>query len=273
MMKRYSILIAIALAAIGAGQIKADVIDLTNPIDDAHNKGYITYNENTEDEYLAWFYWVDAASTGSGVIDSFVQINQSNSTYVQGYNSDYRSNKDPIGPEFDETKSGTFNHSLLLTSIPTLTINNILYREFLLDINERNSNEQEAFLSLDKIEIYQSNDNELHSYASWEDPIFSLDVPGNDSYIWLDYAENHGSGSGDMFLYVPNSLFDTDLTYVYLYSAFGENYENSGGFEEWAVRIGGDTPPPPPPPVPVPGAALLGMIGIFMAGKKLRKYA
>ena len=263
----YIILIALGLLVLISGQLKADLVqyDLTNPTNDP---------ELQIDN--AWFYWVDASSTGSGVIDSFIQIN-TNNPIEQGYNSDYRSNKAPKGPEFDETNSKTFNHSLLLSAVPIVDLaddgTNILYREFLLDINQKNS-EGDSLLSLDKIEIYLSNDKELHSYATgWGSPIYSLDTANHDNYILLDYALNHGSGSGDMLMYIPNDLF-VGADYVYLYSMFGQNNINNGGFEEWAVRLGdGEIPPPPPPPVPVPGAVVLGMLGLLVAGKKLRKYA
>jgi hypothetical protein len=69
---------------------------------------------------------------------------------------------------------------------------------------------------------------------------------------------NSGSGSGDVKLYVMNDLFRAGQ-YVYLYSRFGENYANSGGYEEWAVRKGVE--PPPPPPIPAPSAVLLVLLG------------
>ena len=101
--------------------------------------------------------------------------------------------------------------------------------------------------------------------------IYDLDA-GEDSYVLLNYKLNHGSGSGDMFAYVPDDLF-VGGSYVYLYSMFGVNNANTADFEEWSIRLAGGDTPPTPPPVPVPGAVVLGMFGLFMAGKKLRKYA
>ncbi len=51
--------------------------------------------------------------------------------------------------------------------------------------------------------------------------------------------------------------------YVLLYSHFGTppgTYANTDGFEEWTV-------------VPVPGAVILGMLGMSVAGWRLRRFA
>jgi hypothetical protein len=261
-MNKYKKIITIlAVLAVFTSISSAEMIDLTNPT-----------VLDKDDLNGAWFYWVDASSTGSGVIDPFVRINTNNEV-EQGYNSDYRSNKDPKFPEFDENSSPTFTHSLLLSSVPVVDLEddgtNILYREFLLDINQKNS-EGDSLLSLDRVEIYLYSDGNRHDYVGgWGDPIYSLDTDTQNNFVKLDYGLNHGSGSGDMLMYIPNDLF-VGGDYVYLYSMFGENYINNSGFEEWAVRLG-DTPPPPP--VPIPGAVLLGFIGIFASGIKLRKFA
>ena len=72
-------------------------------------------------------------------------------------------------------------------------------------------------------------------------------------------GRNPGSGKGDMFAYIPDSLF-TGGTYVYLHSEFGENFGSNAGYEEWAVRL------QVPPQVPVPGALMLGSIGVAVVG-------
>ena len=68
-------------------------------------------------------------------------------------------------------------------------------------------------------------------------PIYDLDAgleSGEDNYVLLDYWLNHGSGPGDMFADIPDSVFG-DHTCVYLYSKFGVNEGAHAGFEEWAV--------------------------------------
>lgn len=78
---------------------------------------------------------------------------------------------------------------------------------------------------------------------------WSLDGLG-DSYVLLDAARNNGSGSGDMFAYIPVSAFAgvQGSDYVYLYGRFGDQVAAAGttdfhpagahaegGFEEWAL--------------------------------------
>ena len=204
----------------------------------------------------AYFEQIDPeGSTGTGVISSFVRMQAT--PFEQGYNSGYRD------VEFDEKTDSNFNRNLLLSEVPIVLKNGILYREFLLDIHEAGGTK--GLLSLDTIEIYLSSTADNTGYPSLGTKIFDLDS-GGDAWILLDGNLTSGSGSGDMYAFIPNTLFTgfTDTDYVYMYSKFGtsENnplYESDGTFEEWAVRVG--VAPPPPPPIPVPGALLLALLG------------
>jgi hypothetical protein len=53
----------------------------------------------------------------------------------------------------------------------------------------------------------------------------------------LDASRNHGSGSGDMYAYIPTSDFSAAKTsdFVYLYAHFGNSDASQSGFEEWAL--------------------------------------
>ncbi|UCC98563.1 MAG: hypothetical protein JSW66_01460 [Phycisphaerales bacterium] len=221
--------------------------DLTLDLTTAGSSGYIGE---------AYFEQVDPQSTGSGVIDPFVRLS-TNEDISEGYNTDAR----PL--EFDENNSPQFTRSLLLEDIRTVSIDYVpivckegtLYREFLLDINQKGTTEG-RLLSLDTIEVYLAGSGDLTGYPNLGTLIYDLDDAGN-NWIWLDYKLNHGSGSGDMLAYIPDDLFDDSHgDYVYLYSRFGENYPNNAGFEEWAVRLGD-----PLPVIPAPGAVVLGGIG------------
>jgi hypothetical protein len=208
----------------------------------------------------AWFYNANAAPTGTGVIDSFVRIHKKG--IEQGYNTDGR----PL--YYDENHSPQFTRSLLLSDVPAVDLrgDGTFYREFLLDINQQN-NSKGHLLSLDEIAIYQANVGNLTGpRTNLGDPVYDLDE-STDNWLKLNYSLQHGSGSGDLLVYVPNSLFG-DRTYVYLYSMFGENQVGDAGFEEWAVRTGSV-----PPRVPVPAAALLGLLGLTSAGWGLRRFA
>ncbi|MBN2308170.1 MAG: VPLPA-CTERM sorting domain-containing protein [Candidatus Hydrogenedentes bacterium] len=67
-----------------------------------------------------------------------------------------------------------------------------------------------------------------------------------------------------MFAYIPAGLFEAysggyDFDYVYVYSAFGHNYRNTGGFEEWALLTSTETVVPEPATLTLLGAGLLGL--------------
>lgn len=205
----------------------------------------------------AYFQQTDVQPTGSGYIQSFVRLS-TNQPIEQGYNTDGRK------LEFDENKSPQFTRSLLLSSVPTVNKDGTLYREFLLDINQR-AGLPGGLLSLDTIEVYLADRGDRLGYAGWGNPIFDLDDP-TDNWVLLDSNLNPGSGAGDVLVYIPNALF-TGGDYVYLYSKFGESegsaYPNTGGFEEWAVR---KRDVPPPATVPAPGALLLSSLGVSLLG-------
>jgi hypothetical protein len=207
-----------------------------------------------------------AQSTGTGVIDPFVRVQDNG--IADGYNSSVR----PVMP--DVNTSPTFTHDLLLSAVPILNIGGTDYYEFLLDINQTAAN---PLLSLDKIEIYTrasalTSADELADLTGAGSTLrYSLDTALVDNRLVLDYRLNNGSGTGDMLAYIPKSLFGSETDYLYLYSSFGSapNEENDG-FEEWAVK----TRTTPPPGVPDAGAslALLGM-GIMGVGFVRRKLA
>src|SRR5438477_13052725 len=50
-------------------------------------------------------------------------------------------------------------------------------------------------------------------------------------------SRNDGSGSGDMYAYIPTSDFAGSKTsdFVYLYAHFGNTDASQAGFEEWAL--------------------------------------
>jgi len=189
----------------------------------------------------ALFVTVDQQSTGTGVIDSFVRIS-GNTDFVDGHNTSGR----PLLN--DENNSPNFTRDLQIKNIPILTIGGVAYYEFLLDINQNSS---EPLLSLDQVKICTSTQGGLTTANACPTAplVYNLDA-ATDNNVKLNYNLNSGSGSGDLFMYVPVSLFGatTPNTFVYLYSAFGSTmyldsgnppslYGNNDGFEEWAVRV------------------------------------
>ena len=259
-----TVLVALVVSTVGAANA-ANMLALTS----AGASGYVNG---------ALFQQTNWQPTGSGVIDSFLRIQAAATEPTeQGYNTDLR----PV--EFDEKKGATFNHSVVLGLIPIVNMNGVDYREFFLDVNEPRSQPKpgsetkSAEISLDRLEIYLLS-NRYGNYASLVadgNLIYTLDPGSDDNWIKLDSSLNGGSGSGDMFAYIPNSLFpepnQTDQ-YVYLFSRFGDNVSVSGGFEEWAlVQKKTSTPGKPEIPIREPSGILALLAGLVGLGAPLRK--
>jgi len=184
----------------------------------------------------AFFTTTEIQSTGSGVIDPFVRIQGHGS--IEGYNATAR----PLMPNVKT--SPTFTHDLRLSDITQVVnptgANPGVYYEFLLDINQSHA---KSLLSLDKLVLYTSSTalpsaDQLSDLTGGATERFNLGF-GNE--ILLNYALNSGSGSGDLFAYIPVESFTgaSSGDYLYLYSMFGGkggDYAENGGFEEWAAR-------------------------------------
>ena len=209
----------------------------------------------------AFFTTTANQSTGTGVINPFVRVQDNG--IADGYNASAR----PVMP--DVNNSAQFTRDLTLSSVPLVSIRGTAYYEFLLDINQTAAN---PWLSLDKLDIYTrgtalSTANTLAALTGSSTLRYSLDA-GSDSKILLDYNNNNGSGSGDMFAYIPQSVFGAPTDYLYLYSSFGEtggDYRENDGFEEWAVRTPGTTTRVPD------GGSTLALVGLAIAGLGLAR--
>lgn len=209
----------------------------------------------------ALYYQADPQPTGTGYIDPFVRIHNTDpqTSTERGYNTEGQI-------EFDTKDNGGHNwtHSLLLTDLQAVTIGTTQYYQFGLDINEINS-PTGRLLSMNDFRLYLGNAPDL---TNWSDgfgansvKVYDIDATGNgDGTVELDYSLNSGSGSGDMFVYIPVTNFSghTGFNYVYLYSSFSQKDD---GFEEWWAFTNRE-PAPGPNPVPAPASALLLLTGL-----------
>lgn len=181
----------------------------------------------------AIFTFGQISSSGTGVWNSFLRI-QSNSGSESGYNTD------SSNPPFD-TKKGTWTHSVRVSDLPVVSLNNVQYFEYLLDINEAQG--ASGRISLDQFQIYQgsnpnSNSTDLTSLGTL---VFNMDAGMAGNTVLMN-TFNSGSGAADYSVLVPIWANADPNQYMTLFTQMGAfvapggtpSYESDGGFEEWA---------------------------------------
>lgn len=221
------------------------------------------------------FIRTDQQPTGTGVIKPFLTIQQKGQEH--GYNSDSTN----TALLLDDLRSPSqWVRSVKFDEIASVTIGGKAYAQFLLDINETNNDGH--LLSMDKLELFSTSNPSLTGYSetSFDTGVATDGFGANATMIYnmdktvdytvqLDYSFNHGSGSGDMYAFIPYALIQAQQgqnKYLVMYSSFGHPYSSSAGFEEWSVLTtptGG--PPVGGPGVPLPSAALggAGLMGLL----------
>jgi len=221
----------------------ATIVDLTGSNDSGTING-------------AQFVFTTPQPTGTGVIEPFLRVE--NTPTEQGYNTSG-------GIPFDD-KAGPWTHDLTLGELQNtqVTLNGASYFKLLLDVNEPGG--KKSLISLDQLQFYTSSVGSQTTTSVGSLGTLRYSFNSGDSVI-LDASRNHGSGSGDMYAYIPTSDFSAAKTsdFVYLYAHFGNTDASQSGFEEWAlVNV-----------APIPEMdALLPIIGFFavaFATQRLRR--
>ena len=185
--------------------------------------------------------------SGTGQIDPFLQVSDNNGPgqdteyEIDGMEKAYNTSGDEPVP--DMGSSPNFNHTLPISELPIVYVDDVAYYELRLDINEQDT-DTERWLSLDALQIWQSDTADLDEdnvfvAAGTQAPgdyasigfttgtvdgnylVYNMDEGDINNWVAMNYTLNAGSGVADLVILVPVANFDADMDYVYLYCAFG----------------------------------------------------
>jgi len=286
--QRRMLILAVAAGLLPATGAYGTVIDFT-PLDPpAAGPGYGGIGSfvagTTAGGAAAIYTTIDTLPAGTGVFDPF--LTYQHKKVEEGYNTSQGGN----GQGYLDTKRvDQWNHDLHVGDLGVVPgpDGKGSYYAFELDANETGVGNINRLLSIDDIRIYTSSSdtaNSVGNNANLVDNLGTLRYAQNlalgvtANWVLIDASRSEGgstsgSGSSDMILLVPTTLFDdaasTDFVYFYtingLHDAAAEGSESNAGFEEWTT-LG-------PTKVPDGGSTLL-LLGSsltalgFLAGRR-----
>ena len=202
---------------------------------------------------------IDSQPTGTGVFKPFL------SYQAKGVEEGFNTSQGGPGQGFLDTKRvPQWNHDLHVGDLGQVTLDGKkgTFFAFELDANETGNGNAARLLSIDDIRIYTSATDTASSVGDNASLVnnlgtlryaqnASLGVTANWVLIDASRAEGgstSGSGSSDMILYVPTSLFAgaTSTDFLYFYTINGVHETADAGYEEWraltkVVPDGGST--------------------------------
>jgi hypothetical protein len=210
-------------ALVAAGMLTLSTAAQATIVDLQHNdSGTITNQYGT-----AEFDYTAQQPTGTGVIRPFLRIQ--NTPTEQGYNTSG-------GTPFDD-KAGPWTHDIQFSDLQgtTVLLNGQAYFKIMLDANEPNG--ANSTITLDSLKFYTSATGGATTLDINQLGTLRYDLGANNSVL-IDASRNHGSGSGDMFMYIPASAFAgtnaNDFVYMYVAMGYSDN-TSEGGFEEYSL--------------------------------------
>jgi hypothetical protein len=211
---------------------------------------------------------IDTHPAGTGVFQPFLSYQHKGQE--EGINTSQLGNGQGV---LDDKRVPQWTHDVHVGDLGTITRNGVNYFAFELDANEKGSGNPDRLLSIDDIRIYTSasspfvggggtigNDSQAHTAINADSATlgslrYAQNEPnGTANFVLIDASRRtegstSGSGSSDMLVLVPQSLFDLThpeyfLTF-YTLNGVHELAEDDGsdaGFEEWRYLAGAAVP-------------------------------